>query len=118
MTAPQSSTLSLRVTNRAGKTVICDPVISELADQHDGAVRHVFAKLPQAESKLQLTNGVPGLRRVRVQVNNQHLRIDNLRDGEVRTLDVANAMRPGNDNTIAVTTHGGPGSSALLVISD
>jgi hypothetical protein len=111
------STLALSVTNTAGKTITCDPVLANLEQGH-GAAHQVFRNLPQAESILEFTNGTPGLKRVRVQVNRQQFRLDDLRDGEVRTLDVAHAMQPGDTNTISVRTHGPRGSNALLVISD
>jgi hypothetical protein len=55
---------------------------------------------------------------VDVLVNGSPFRLNHLRTGETRTLNVARAMRPGTHNTIRVIDHGQLGSSALLVISD
>jgi CSLREA domain-containing protein len=109
-----ASQLGLRVTNVAGRSTVCDPV---LADLRDGP-RQTFSGLQQSESRLSLTNGDPGLRRVDVEVNGHDFRLDHLKDGEERKLDVSSAMRPGNHNTIRIKAHGGHKSSALLLISD
>jgi hypothetical protein len=53
-----------------------------------------------------------------MQVNQQRFRLNNLRDHEVRSIDVGSAMRPGNANTIQVRTLGPRDSTAMLVISD
>ena len=45
------------------------------------------------------------------------LRILTLRDGEVHSLDVARAMRPGANNVIRVTSHGPRSATTLLVVS-
>jgi hypothetical protein len=78
----------------------------------------VFTNVPQSESRVQITNGVRGLKRVDIEVNNEHFRVSNLGDNEVRTLDIAAALLPGNVNRIVVQPHGPRGSSALLGISN
>jgi hypothetical protein len=113
-----TSQVALRVTDLAGNVTLCDPVIVQLVDQRNPRPLNVFRGLNQAESKLQLTNGLPGLERVDVYVNGKHLRLDDLHDNEVRAVDVASLMRPGDRNTIMVKTHGPRDSSALLAISD
>jgi hypothetical protein len=55
---------------------------------------------------------------VDIEVNNEHFRVSNLGDNEVRTLDIAAALLPGNVNRIVVQPHGPRGSSALLGISN
>jgi hypothetical protein len=113
----QPSTLTLQVTNAAGRSITCDPVLAELRDQRH---RHsyILKDLPQAENKVQLINRTPGLDHVELRVNSRRFRVENLTDGEARTLQIGSAMVPGNRNTIEVQTHGPRGSSALLVISD
>jgi hypothetical protein len=77
-----------------------------------------FRDLPQSEGKLSVTNGMPGLDSLIVLVNGHYFKLQNLRDGEARRLDVTNAMHVGNDNTIVTIAHGAQGTTALLVISD
>jgi hypothetical protein len=113
----QPSTLTLQVTNAAGQSITCDPVLAELRDKRHGRP-YVFKDLPQAENKVQLINRSPGLERVELRVNGRRFRMDRLQVGEERALDVGPAMLPGNHNIIGVQTHGPRGSSAVLVISD
>ena len=114
----QLSRVGLQVTTLAGQTITCDPVVAQLVRQRGQPRTDVFANLPQAENKVRLTNGRPGLDSVEVLVNGHVFKLEPLQAGAVRTLDVAHAMRPGANNRIVVTTHGPNGSSALLVISD
>ena len=65
-----------------------------------------------------VTNGSPGITTLKIEVNG--VRLDNLHlgDGERVTVDVARAMRPGDDNTFSFTTTGKPGASAAVMIHD
>jgi hypothetical protein len=113
-----SAVLKLEVINRAGKTLTCDPVVAELTDQRGENSRQVFSNLRQAESKVQLINGTPGLDRVRLRVNGRRFELDAVENGEQRSVDVASAMRPGADNTLVVRAYGPRGGRAALVITD
>jgi hypothetical protein len=110
------SVLKLQLSNRDGKTLTCSSVIAELKDQRGGDSRQVFSELPRTQSKVRLANGTPGLDRVDIEVNHTRLRLDDLSNGVVRTIDVASAMQPGTENTIVIETHGPRDSRALLVI--
>jgi hypothetical protein len=116
--ASQPSTLKLSVTNRAGTTITCDPVLATLLDQRGGESHQVFTDIPRAESRIQLSNSTPGLDRVDIDVNGRRFRLADLADGETRTLTVSSAMHPGDHNVIETSTHGPRDGSALLVISD
>jgi hypothetical protein len=116
--ASQPSTLKLSVTNHAGKTITCDPVMTTLVGQRHGNSRQVFTGLARAESHLLLRNDSPGVERVDLRVDDQRFRLDDLEDGEQRTLDLSPAMTRGDDNVVVVRTRGPRDSSALLVISD
>jgi hypothetical protein len=78
----QPSVLKLAVTNRTGTTLTCDPVLTTLVGQAHGASVQVFRRIPQAESKVILHNGQPGLERVDLYVNGHRFRLANLADGE------------------------------------
>jgi hypothetical protein len=114
----QRSSLTLSVTNRAGVTVTCDPVISQLVGQQHGPCVQVFTNLSQRERYVQYTNGTPGLNGVQVRVNGHQLRLDQLRDGDVRTLDPAGAMHAGDHNDVVVLATGPSDGSGVLVVSD
>lgn len=75
-----------------------------------------FSDISQAEHIVTLTNGTPGVKSVRIVVNQTRFHLDELKDGEVRQLDVASAMLPGNDNAVCVTLLGMPGGSARIVL--
>ena len=118
----QSSTVALRVTDRAGNITTCDPVLSTLkiskASGRKGRARETHTGLPWAESKVQLVNGSPGVRSVRLIVNGKSFRTVRLAAGAESKLDVTRAMKPGSANRITVIAHGRRGSSVLVVISD
>jgi Galactose oxidase, central domain len=116
--AGQPSTLKLSVTNRAGTTITCDPVMTTLVGQRDGNSRQVFTGLAQNESHVLLQNDTAGVQRVDLYVNGRRFRLDDLKSGDERTLDVSTAMRPGEDNIVVVKTKGPQNGSAMLVISD
>jgi hypothetical protein len=111
-------TQTLQVTHLAGQTMTCDPLVAHLIRRRGVPAVEVFRDLPQAESQVSLSNGHPGLRRAKVEVNGRPFRLDGLRDGESRLLNVANAMHRGTDNTILITANGERDSSAGVVISD
>jgi uncharacterized repeat protein (TIGR01451 family) len=113
-----SSTIELRATDVAGNATVCDPVVALQVREAGRPVTARYDGLPQAESKVLVENGDPGVNRLDVTVNGVAWKLTGLGDGEQRRLDVAAAMRPGEDNVVEVTAYGRPGASALVVISD
>jgi hypothetical protein len=112
------SQLAMTVTDVAGNVTTCDPVV-DLIVKADGKAVETYTDLPQAESIVAIINGKPGVEKVRVEVNNNWARSwDDLRDGAFRTRDVADAMKPGDNNTITITARGQPGDTVLVIISD
>jgi hypothetical protein len=113
------SQVALTVVDAVGNTTSCDPVLTTLSDPvHGDAGWQVFSNLDQSESKVRITNDRPGLRKVVVVVNGRRFTVDNLRADEVRLLDVARAMRPGDDNTIIVRGTGPTNGTADILIWD
>jgi len=105
------------IQDRAGNLVSCDPVITLAIRDAGKPETEVLNAIPEAESLVTVNNGAPGLKILEVVVNGQNFRLAGLKDGETATLDVSSAM-VADDNTIALTAIGKPGSSANVVISE
>ena len=110
--------LQLTVTDVAGNSVSCDPILTTLTVPANGRpVMQTFRELPEAESRITITNGSPGLSLVQIVANGRLWSVV-LRPGQTRTLDVAAAMRPGDRNTITLIGYGRRGASADVTIAD
>jgi hypothetical protein len=117
-----SSTLGLRVTDVAGNVTACDAVDLTIGL----SVRRATGKpttvtltgIPRAENMITIANGTPGLTNLRITVNGTEFQVDGLKGGEVRELDVASAMLPGDNNTIAFTGLGKPEGAAWVLVHD
>ena len=81
-------------------------------------VSQTLAGIAQAEGKVTIHNGNPGLTNLRITVNGKGFEAAGLKDNEVRTVDVSTAMKVGSDNTITLEARGKPGGSATVVIHD
>jgi hypothetical protein len=113
-----SSSVQLRVTDVAGNVTICDPVLAVSIREEGKPESQTYGGLPQAESKVTIANGNPGVRNLELNVNGTVFKVNGLKDGATTNVDVSSAMHAGNDNTITVTARGKPGASAFVVISD
>jgi hypothetical protein len=82
------------------------------------SVTQTFTDIPQAEHFIAVTNGSPGLKRLVIQVNDKQYEGMELKDNETQNIDVANAMRPGNANTLTFVGEGKTGASADIFVSD
>ena len=102
----------------AGNVTICDPVDLTVGRDPGKPATATFTGIPQAESKIAITNGAPGLTNLRITVNGWPFQVAGLKAGEVRELDVAWAMMAGDDNTIAFTGLGKPTDSAWILVHD
>jgi hypothetical protein len=113
-----SAQVQLEVADVAGNKAVCDPVLVTV--RSDGGVpeTETLTGIPQAEGRVTLKNGSPGLRTLIVAVNGRRFVEGGLRDGEERTVDIAAALRPGEGNTIALTAIGRRGASADILIWD
>ena len=116
--AALSSRLEILITDNAGNTKVCDPVMA-VAIRENGAPASVEeTNVLQEEGAVRITNGQPGLKAIEVNVNGTKFRAAGLKDGEVRDLDISAAMQPGASNTIIITAHGKPGATADVMIWD
>jgi hypothetical protein len=110
--------INIDLFDTAGNTSFCDPIATVVTYDTGVPEPQTFTGIPSAESHVLVQNGTPGLRQLAVVVNRRPFMVAQLADGERRELDVASAMRPGNDNTITLVPLGRPGGSAVVVISD
>lgn len=114
----QGSELALQLTDVAGNVTNCDPVFTDLGSQNGKPGWQVSTDLSPAEHVVTVQNGNPGLNRVRVIVNRTAFDLTGLKNGEVRTLDVAKAMHPGDTNVVILHGIGTKGASAEVLIWD
>jgi hypothetical protein len=110
--------LTFEAIDLAGNRTECDPVVAGLLRESGSPLGQVFGGLPQAESKVTVSNGSPGASTITLDVNGTAFRLTGLADGETRTLDVASAMTAGSANVVSATLRGAPGASAMLMIAD
>jgi hypothetical protein len=108
----------LRITDVAGNVTVCDPVDLTVGRDTGKPTTATVTGVPQAESKITITNGTPGLTNLRITVNGRQFQAAGLKAGEVRELDVAWAMMAGDDNTISFMGLGKPTDSAWILVHD
>jgi hypothetical protein len=114
----KGSLIALRITDVDGNVTDCDPVMQTIVREKGRPTPTTFTDLPQAEGYVMLTNGDPGASSIDLFVNSKRFRVNRLRDGETRVVDVTSAMDPGNGNTISVTINGGRNASVDVLIWD
>ena len=114
----QGAVVELRVTDVAGNVTVCDPAIELVVREAGKPAVQTVRGIPQAEHKVTITNGDPGLTSLEISVNGKRFNVAAMKSGAESSLDIASAMKPGNDNTITLTGRGKPGADALVVISD
>jgi hypothetical protein len=108
--------LTFIATDLAGNQTTCDPIVTRVVRENGKPADQTFTDLPDFESKVTVSNGTPGVRTMDVVVNGITFRLTGLGAGEIRTIDVASAMLPGNDNVISLTAHGGGGAGSAMVM--
>jgi hypothetical protein len=114
----RSAHVAITATDVAGNVANCDPVISLVQRSTKTDPLETRVRVTQAENKIKVINSAPGLRTFTALVNGITFKISGLRNGEIRTIDVSSAMRPGDKNIIYVKGHGPVNGSATVVISD
>jgi hypothetical protein len=112
------SVVELRITDICEEVITCDPVLTLQVREHGKPATDTVSNLPQAEGKVTVINGSPGVTALRIEVNGTPFVLAGLADGEQRTADVSSVMLPGNGNTIVLTAQGKPGGSAEVIIHD
>lgn len=113
----KSSTVSFKVTDVAGKSITCDPV--DFTIEGDGRAEfHSFTAVSHSDHVIRIDNGKRGVTEVIFVVNDRSYVLRNLRSNQTRILDIASAMKPGKNNTIAEIAFGPRGSSASMLLGD
>jgi hypothetical protein len=112
------SVLELKITDLSGNMIVCDPILTLQIREHGKPESEKVSGLPQAEGKVTVLNGSPGLSTLRIEVNGRPFVLTGMGEGEPRTLDISSALRPGNDNVVTLTASGRPGGSAEVIIHD
>jgi sugar lactone lactonase YvrE len=100
----QPSSVTLQATNGARVSTVCDPrlVMVRVSRSHRPRDRRVrIDHLAYDEHWITIANGRPGLSSVEIKVNRKRLLI-RLKDGQIRRLDVTQAMERGSRNTIVL----------------
>jgi hypothetical protein len=119
----KSANLDLLITDMAGNTTECDPWVSTMRVSHKlKAGVHtsvqVYTSVPQAESQLEIVNGKPGLKRVRLTVNGRTLWLNRIGPHQRVVMDLSRWMKPGNTNSIRIRGYGKRGASARFQLSN
>ncbi|WP_069472769.1 VWA domain-containing protein [Candidatus Marithrix sp. Canyon 246] len=114
----QSAQVLLEVKDRVGNSIHCDPILTLEVRESGKPVSNTFTAIPEVESKINIKNGNPGLKKLEIIVNGNKYNVTGLKDNEERFLDISEYMFEGNDNTITLTAKGKPGTSAAIIISD
>ena len=111
--------VTLTLTDVARNSTVCDPVLSTLSDAgHGQRGWQVFTDVDQSEHMVRIANAQPGVRRVVLLVNGRRYTLDGLRPNEVRQVDVARALVPGDRNTIIARASGPTDGTADILIWD
>jgi hypothetical protein len=114
----QPSRVELEVFDLAGNRTPCDPVLVGVSRRAGEPEDHTFSGIPAAEHRISVWNGAPGLTELTVEVNGRRYSLAGLKPGELRELDVAGAMEPGDGNVVILTAHGRPGGEAAVLLHD
>lgn len=112
------SRLALRLTDACGNVTVCDPVLTLAIREQGKPTTETLGGLAQAEGKVSLFNGSPGVTTLSIEVNGRNFLAAGLKDGERRTVDISSALQPGNGNTVRLTAQGKPGGTIEIVIHD
>jgi hypothetical protein len=103
----------------AGNSTSCDPIVATLVAPSSGdPVGASYGGIPDTEHLITLQNGDPGLDQVQISVNGMAFEVGDLQPNEVRVLDVASAMQPGDSNAVLVRGQGAPGQEIDVLIAD
>lgn len=114
----QGSQVGLTITDVAGNSTTCDPIDALVVRDAGKPAATTLTAVPQAEGTLTITNGPRGVSNLEVTVNGQTFKVTGLKDNEVRTLDISAAMRPGTNNTVAVTARGPKDATVGIMLWD
>src|SRR5436305_4167520 len=114
----QPARVEIKATDLAGNVAICDPIQTLMIRDGGRPEEQTFRSVPQAEGKITLNNGTPGLVNLDIFVNNVMFKVKNLGNGASQTLNVSSAMHAGSNNVVSMKATGRPGGWADIIIWD
>lgn len=97
---------------------VFDPVFTVVVRETGKPTEQRFEDIPYEENKVSVYNPTPGVRHLEIEVNGKKFKVNDLRDGESRTIDIASAMASGEQNVVTLRASGKPGRSISVVIHD
>ena len=110
--------LRLRVTDVAGHSTTCDPVLATLrVNRADRPTVRSYAGIPRLEHKLTIKALRPGLKKAVIIANGQRF-VVNLRGKRIARLSIARALTHGRNNTVTIKLYGARGAVALVALTD
>ncbi|HKH43928.1 MAG TPA: hypothetical protein VKM72_04615 [Thermoanaerobaculia bacterium] len=117
--ATKRSRVEARVTDLAGNVALCDPILTTVnaGPTLDRASFQRHPDVPRDEDTITVTNGKPGLRQMVIVVNGKRFKVERLKAGEERVIDISSAMVKG-DNVVTLRGVGRKGGSASVLIWD
>ena len=114
----QSTQFTLQVLDVAGNSTTCDPELVQVGRTKD-LPRRVRMSVNSNETQATIYNGTPGVTELDIKVNNKTVEIDDLKPGEVRTVDLSDLMGGRRDqDRVVITAKGKQGGSAVVLFSD
>jgi Protein of unknown function (DUF3344) len=114
----KSSQVSLLVTDQAGNQAVCDPIMTMLVRDPNQPENQTFRSVPQAENKISILNGIPGLRSIEAWVNGVKYKAKDLKSGENTVIDITGALHAGENNVVTLKGKGPKGATADIIIWD
>ncbi len=116
-----SSYVNFQLTDVAGNVSYIDPPWVS-ADREPGKPIPFFVKnISPAEGIVTVMNGSPGLKNVRIEVNNGlnvgHLEVAGMKDGETRVVNIVSLL-PSAGSTVTITPLGKPRGSATSLFAN
>jgi hypothetical protein len=111
------ASVALRVIDLAGNVTNCDPTMLDVGSERGLHRVQTAHHVSRGESQVTIYNQTPGLTQLALVVDGRRLEINNLQDGETRTVDASNLMRRGS-NTVTIIAQGESHGSAIVLLSD
>jgi len=113
----QASVVTLQVTDQAGNTTTCDPVLTDAISSPGKPVLQTVDGVTGQDHVLTVFNGAPGLHTLIVRVNGKTFVLPALKDNEHATMDIAGALTE-DTNSVTLIALGRPGGSATILFGN
>jgi hypothetical protein len=114
----QLARVELNILDVAGNLTDCDPFLVEVGSVPGVRRAETIHHVAHGESTVSITNLTPGLSSLRIVVNGRSFEVNDLVDGETRSIDISSAMRRNDNNTITVIAQGKAHGAAVVMIAD